>query len=76
MFRGALGATLGIEKLILGVRNSILGMASHVLSCPKVHFKHLCFASGCVFKTVPINTQAAEVLNSDDSSDMSGPLMS
>ena len=31
-FRGILGATLRIQKLILGIRNSILGMASHDLS--------------------------------------------
>ena len=34
-FRGILGAALGIQKLILGTRNSILGMASHDLSNTK-----------------------------------------
>ena len=41
-----------------------------LLSCPKVRFKHVCGASGCVFKTVPINIQAAEVLTSDASSEI------
>ena len=31
-FRGILGAALRIQKLILGMRNSTLGMASHDLS--------------------------------------------
>ena len=34
-FQGSLGATLGIQKLILGIRNSVLGMASHDLSNTK-----------------------------------------
>ena len=34
-FRSILRAALGIQKLILGMRNSILGMASHDLSNTK-----------------------------------------
>ena len=34
-FRGILGETLGIQKLILGMRNSILILASHDLSSMK-----------------------------------------
>ena len=34
-FRGILGAALRIQKLILGMRNSVLGMASHDLSNTK-----------------------------------------
>ena len=34
-FRGILGAALEIQKLIFGIRNSTLGMASHDLSNTK-----------------------------------------
>ena len=37
-FRGILGAALRIQTLILGMRNSILGMASHDLSIRKPQF--------------------------------------
>ena len=46
-----------------------------LLSCPKVRFKHVGCVSGCVFNIVPMNIQAAEVLTSDVSSEISGPLM-
>ena len=47
------------------LKNSMIGM----LNCPKVHLRRVCGASGCAFKTVPINIQAAEVLTSDASSE-------
>ena len=34
-FRAILGATLGVQKLIIGMRNPILGMVSHDLSNAK-----------------------------------------
>ena len=35
---GSLGAALGVPKIVLGVRNPILGMASHDLSNAKTTF--------------------------------------